>query len=361
MATPDIEAIADDGVEEPEGLDKSDGSYPIDNVLIRTEQRTLGEVVRRIQQGRYIMDPEFQRDFVWLEDKQSRLIESLIMRIPLPVFYLAENPDGRLVVVDGLQRLTTFQRFIEGKLVLGLKDSELNGHRFSELPTKLQNRIEDAQLILYIIDAKVPDRARLDIFERVNGGVPLSRQQMRNCIYQGPATALLKELASSAPFQRATTSSLDWRTMRDREAINRFIAFDQLGVGAYRGDMDQFLADALKHVNRMKESEIDDMRGRFLASMTANREIFGNYAFRKHQSMRGRRSVLNIALFDVQAVLFAAREASWWSARAETIRAGFYELMRDAEFMDAISLATNSRSKVELRFHRFAQLLSMEA
>ena len=103
-------------VEEPEALDRDGGSwgdYPIDDLLIRHETRTIHEVIRRIGQNNYVMDPDFQRDFIWPEDKQSKLIESVIMRIPLPVFYLAEDDMGRMVVVDGLQRLSTFRRFVK--------------------------------------------------------------------------------------------------------------------------------------------------------------------------------------------------------------------------------------------------------
>ena len=169
---------------EIEGLDTDEdatwGDYPIDTVLIRNENRTVHDVLRRIEKGSFIMDPDFQRDFIWPLDKQSKLIESVLMRIPLPVFYLAEHTDGRMIVVDGLQRLSTFQRFVNGDFRLRLPDqAELNKKKFQDLSPKLQNRIEDCNLILYIIDAKVPAQALLDIFERVNSGIPLTRQQMR--------------------------------------------------------------------------------------------------------------------------------------------------------------------------------------
>lgn len=198
--------------EEVEGIDSevsSCGDYPIDSFLIRTENRTIHDVVRRIDQGGYIMDPDFQRDFIWDEGKQSRLIESVIMRIPLPVFYLAEDDSGKMVVVDGLQRLTTFDRFVKNKLKLKLPDrEELNGKKFSDLENKLKNRIEDCNLILYTIDSNVPERARLDIFERVNGGVPLTRQQMRNCLFMGKATRFLKKESQTDIFLQATGGSL---------------------------------------------------------------------------------------------------------------------------------------------------------
>jgi hypothetical protein len=99
--------------EEIEGLGRDEdsgwGDYPIDTVLIRNENRTVHDVLRRIEKGSFVMDPDFQRDFIWPEDKQSKLIESVLMRIPLPVFYLAEDEQGRMIVVDGLQRLSTFK------------------------------------------------------------------------------------------------------------------------------------------------------------------------------------------------------------------------------------------------------------
>ena len=240
--------------EQIEGIDDergdSWGDYPIDEMLIRSESRTVHDAIRRIDQGTYIMDPDFQRDFIWEEDKQSKLIESVIMRIPLPVFYMAEDKQGRMIVVDGLQRLSTFQRFFSDKLKLKLKHrQELHGKQFNNLSTKLQNRVEDCNLIFYIIDSKAPEQARLDIFDRVNSGVPLSRQQMRNSLLMGQATRFLKKEANTEEFMQATGGSLNRKTMRDREFVNRFCAFQLLAPSAYRGDMDQFLADCLKQMD----------------------------------------------------------------------------------------------------------------
>jgi len=153
----DIEGLGNDE-------DASLGDYPLDTFLIRNENRTVHDVIRRMEKGSFIMDPDFQREFIWPEDKQSKLIESVLMRIPLPVFYLAENSKGQMIVVDGLQRLSTFQRFVNNELKLKLPDQkELDGKIFNRLSPKLQNRVEDCNLTLYIIDAKVPPQALLDI------------------------------------------------------------------------------------------------------------------------------------------------------------------------------------------------------
>ena len=260
--------------EEPEGLgnDASWGDYPLDELLIRNENRTIYEVIRRIGQGQYVMDPDFQRDFIWPADKQSKLIESVVMRIPLPVFYLAEDDEGRMVVVDGLQRLSTFRGFMEGDLKLKLADrDELHGKTFEDLPPKLQNRIEDCNLIFYVIDSKVPERARLDIFERVNGGVPLSRQQMRNSLFMGHGTRFLKQEAQTDVFLEATGRSLNTKNMRDREFVNRFCAFRILGVQKYRSnEMDDFLAQALREMNGMNDESLRHLADSFRMSLANN-------------------------------------------------------------------------------------------
>jgi transcriptional regulator with XRE-family HTH domain len=333
--------------------------YPLDAVFVRTDQRTAGEVVKRIRLKRYDLNPDFQRDFVWPAEKQSRLIESCIMRIPLPVFYVAEAPDGRIIVVDGLQRLSTFDRYLNDEFKLTFSKSEdgathpLEGKRFKDLDLKLQERIEDTQLTLYILDSKAPERAKLDIFERVNSGEPLTRQQMRNCLYNGPATVWLKKAAASAVFVEATGESLDAKRMRDREALNRFSAFSIIGWPDYKsGDMDSFLAEALKRMNGMVELERDSLRDSLDRALRINFFLFGRHAFRKSLAgeSSGDRSVLNIALFDVCSVVFAKTDEKMVQQRATALKTAVRKLLADGDFNHAITYSTNSRKQVQRRF-----------
>jgi len=332
------------------------GDYPLDSVFVRSETRTVGEVVARINRHRYIMDPEFQREFVWDEGKQSKLIESCVMRIPLPVFYVAEADDGRVIVVDGLQRLTTFQRFKNGtlRLTLGAPEDQhpLKGKAFAELPLILQERIDDTQLTLYILDSKAPERARLDIFERVNSGEPLTRQQMRNALYNGPATRWLSAASSSALFRDVTGKSLAPKTMRDREAINRFCAFTLFDWPRYNGDMDAFLGEALDVMNGTPESDLAALRSSFDYSMDLNLRLFGRHAFRKSLATAGpnnARSVLNIALWDVFSVLLSRVRVADTAGMLQLKRVA-KELFDDTQFWNAITFSTNSRLPVLERF-----------
>jgi hypothetical protein len=147
-----------------------------------------------------------------------------------------------------------------------------------------------------------PERARLDIFERVNSGEPLTRQQMRNALYNGPATVWLKQAAEGDAFRSATGSSLNPKTMRDREAINRFCAFKLLGYNDYTtSDMDGFLAKGLNRLEKLNDAEGADLRIGFDRTMTLNRKLFGDHAFRKSLASTdpaASRSVINISLFE---------------------------------------------------------------
>lgn len=342
--------------ENVEGLDTdgaSWGDYPIDDLLIRNENRTIHDVIRRIHQGNYVMDPDFQRDFIWSEDKQSKLIESVIMRIPLPVFYMAEDDKGRMVVVDGLQRLSTFKQFVDNNLKLYLPDrDELHGKKFADLSSKLQNRIEDCNLIFYIIDSKAPERARLDIFERVNSGVPLTRQQMRNCLYTGKATRFLKDEAQTDVFLKATGKSLNKKTMRDKEFVNRFCAFRLLGLDKYRGDMDVFLAEGLRQMNMMEESALSRLSVEFRRSLVNNFRLFNKHAFRKHGPGQDVRSVLNASLWDVMSTGLSHYPEHLVERCAEPLRQAMYMLLADEAFDDAITYGTSDTRRVKYRFER---------
>ena len=348
-------AHADDDREEIGGyednLSASWGDHlPIDNLLIRNETRTVHDVLRRIEDGAFVMDPEFQRDFIWNTDKQSRLIESVVMRIPLPVFYLAEDDQGRLVVVDGLQRLTTFQRFVNGELRLEFKDQQhqLDGNKFEDLTPKLRNRVEDCNLILYVIDAKVPEQARLDIFERVNGGVPLTRQQMRNCLYMGHATRFLKDESKTDAFLSATGKSLRTSTMRDREFVNRFCAFQILDLEEYR-DMDVFLADGLKKMNT-NPTCLPALSSQLRTSLHSNFFLFGKHAFRRHYAGQDTRGVLNASLWDVMSTGFSRYSPEVVKRKINFAREAFHELMGDDDFVDTITRGPNDPNQVKRRF-----------
>ena len=341
--------------------DVDENVYPLNDVMVRSETRTVAEVVKRIKRGRFFLDPDFQRDFVWEPSKQSKLIESCIMRIPLPVLYVAESPAGKIVVVDGLQRLTTFVRFLGDKLALSgfSRDHPLSGKRFSDLPIQLRERVEDTQLTLYILDKDAPQRARLDIFERVNSGAVLTRQQMRNAIFNGSGTRWLSNMAKEKIFLTSTGRSLNAKTMRDREAINRFAGFCLLGWKHYvNGDMDEFLARTLMRLNTEDDDVFHKLEKAFVQSMHKNHKLFGRHAFRKSLATGGnKRSVFNISLFDVFSWAFTKIPLGEVKEYEDEIAQLVINLVLNQNFQDAITYSTNSTRQISTRFDMAEQTL----
>ena len=336
-----IEGLGDDP-------DASWSDYPIDELLIRNDSQAVEQVLGRIEQGRYVMDPDFQRDFIWDEAKQSKLIESVLMRIPLPVFYLAEDERGRRVVVDGLQRLSTFRRFAKNELRLNLPDRPvLHRKRFKDLDPKLQDRFGDCNLTLYVIDAKAPDQTRLDIFERVNSGVPLTRQQMRNCLHMGKATRFLRAESTTDLFLEATGRSLRTSIMRDREFVNRFCAFQILDLEDYR-DMDDFLASCLKKMNAEPEL-LPSLSGQLDTTLGNNLLLFGRHAFRKHKPDQDYRNVINASLWDVMSTGLSRYPSEIVEDLAAIVRGEFYRLMEKEDFTQSITYGTNGVRQVRKR------------
>lgn len=339
-------------------LDLAD--YPLDDILIRNQQLSIRQVIEEINDGLYILDPDFQREFVWSAEQQSRLIESVLMRIPLPVFYFAETKEGKTIIVDGLQRITTFCRFINDEFKLShvaKGNTSLADKKFSDLDPKFKNRISRTNLILYIIDEKAPERAKLDIFERVNSGSTLTRQQMRNSLYMGAGTRWLRDMSRTDSFKEATGESLNTKTMRDRELINRFCAFRFLGAKNYKGYMDDFLAETLNRMNKMDSVELETLTTEFVQSMRGAILVFGKHAFRKHTKEKTDRSVINASLFDTYSVAFAKISPSTIKENRETFLELFYASMEDNTFNNSITLYTNVRRQVLTRFEYVDSIL----
>lgn len=348
-----------------------------DASAIRVDQRTISvfQVMRRISRGEIDMKPEFKRNVVWNNTRQSRLIESILLRIPLPPIYLDATPDDIWLVVDGLQRLSTLQRFFsEQSLVLENLEYliDLNGKTFNDLPRALQRRLEDAELNLYIIRPETPPKVKFMIFTRVNtGDLVLTPQEIRHALFQGRATTFLAELAEDPAFLTATSRSVSSLRMDDRECVLRFLAFQMNDYERYgRADqrdkngrpgpqnLDEFLSEAMEQLNRMDEGELASLRDSFRGAMVRAHRVFGAYAFRKMYKRGGRRNQISKPLFEVWSVLLLRYEIEALERRKDAIIDAFVELMKSVEFNKSISLGTGSASAVIHRFRAVEALLA---
>lgn len=216
--------------EETSGEDKITRPFNPTQIRVDTRQITIDLLLSRIEHEELDLNPNFQRkQGLWSEKTQSQLIESILVRIPLPSFYLDATDDEKWLVVDGLQRLTTLKRFmIDKELRLSKMEflTELNGKKYDELPRSFQRRLKETPVTVYLIDKGTPSEVKFNIFKRINtGGLPLSPQEIRHALNQGKATTLLERLANSEEFQKATNRSIRDDRMTDRECVLRFFAF----------------------------------------------------------------------------------------------------------------------------------------
>ena len=289
---------------------------------IDTKQPTISNIIDQIKNNEINLSPAFQRKSnLWTQGQQSRLIESILLRIPLPAFYFDVEhtkdavgiPVNTWHVIDGLQRLCSISNFIlpdlPGMEPLKLTELEflgsfLEGKTFSELPGPYQRLILQTQLIVYLIKPGTPENVKFNIFKRVNtGGIPLTQQEIRHALNQGVPAEFLEELASSDHFKEATRGKIGPSRMLDREYVNRFLAFYLLDRGTYQ-DLDTFLNKALQEIAKKDETERGEIRNTFYDTLDTIHECFGNYTFCKLDSYPKVKPV-NRVLFEVLTVSVA--------------------------------------------------------
>jgi hypothetical protein len=333
-------------------------------IRISTKPFSLRQVVDMITDGDIDLAPDFQRLYVWKPLQRSRLIESILLGIPLPAFYFNQNDSGELQVVDGVQRLTTLYRFARNEETLS--DLEylyhLEGHRFDGLDSLLKRRFQQTQIFVNVIEPQTPDDVKFDVFKRINtGGSPLTPQEIRHCMSRQRSRALLKTLIELPSFHDATAAAFqNERRMTDREVALRFCAFRHLrSFDDYRqfGSLDAFLLDFIRRLDARAEQEfalsdgdIETLTRDFDRAMRTASAVFGNCAFRKYPLWAKRRGPINRALFESWAVALADYQPEQLSPHKEAIVQKTRETMADYQYNAAISQGTGDFSKVKLRF-----------
>lgn len=184
--------------------------------------------------------------------------------------------------------------------------TDFNGKTFDDLPRQYVRRIKESSIVAYTVTQGTPDEIVFNIFQRINtGGIPLNNQEIRQALYSGKGTDLIKELAERKEFKSATLFAVKPERMLDREYALRFLSFTELDYKKeYRGDIDNFLIKGLKKANDFSEEDILRVTERFVCVMNACKDIFGKYAFRKFNK-DFRRGPINKAIFEIWAICFS--------------------------------------------------------
>lgn len=356
-------------VEHEDELDvKSQGEgniYPMNGIKIDKGFYTLFELKRRYDTlpKRIILDSDFQREEIWKKENKAELVESVLMGLPLPIFYFSQDKYGNLIVVDGRQRLTALFSYMSDDYRLkGLKIMQkVNGYRFSDLSPIQRTRIEDFQLQAHVIMPPTPDRIKFDIFDRVNrGGTRLNRQEMRNALYQGEATRLLKRLAESDIFKDATGKAfVQEKRMKDKYILTRYITLylywkealrDEEGnVYVYKDDIDELLGNGMDALNHMEGSELQKIETLVLEGLEKSFFYLGEDGFRL--SGGERRSPVNMNVFET--VMFVMQFLPLGKETIKNrVKDTVSEFLNDKTFRENIGNHRDSAGKLKWRLEQ---------
>lgn len=337
-------------------------------IVWQTKDFSIREFHTMWQEGDLNLQPKYQRKYVSTPKIASKLIESILMDVPIPVIYLDEEDDGSYGVIDGQQRLTSFISFINGYYprgnifkLLGLKVlKELNKKQFSELDKKFQNKIKKATIHTIIIKKESNADIKFEIFERLNtGSIKLNEDEIRNTIYRGTYINLLDELEDNKIFHELVQKENFKRRMIYRGMILRFLALSEKSYLNYVPSMKQFCNKELREHRSLSEEKTREYKKRFAHCIDLVKTVFGASAFRRYipieesKKKKGYYSTsrINLALFDIQMCGFVNKEKSDVLRNADFIREAMLGLMiKDKTFIDSILTQTSNKKMVGKRF-----------
>ena len=359
--------ILDDFSEEDDEniITAEDINEPFDPTKIRVETRqvSIDELLARISYHQLELEPKFQRKKVWNKIVQSRLIESILLRIPLPAFYIDATNEEKWLVIDGLQRLNSLKEFILDKQLrlTGLESfTQFNDKIYDEIPRNYQRRIEETNLTIIFLEPGTDQEYRQAIFERINtSGLALSPQEIRHALNQGKATNLLEQLAESSEFKIATNNKIKADRMKDRECILRVLVFmvENQELFEYQNHK-KVLEKTMSYINSMSDHEITLLETKFKNIMNLAVEIFGENAFRKN---KGKRYPVNKALFEAWSVKLYqlnVQEINCLKVRKEDLQQKITEWSNDGKFKTSLYGKLGTFTTVNKRLEQIQELIT---
>ena len=377
----DLFGFDDSQVEEELGNDDIKIEVPFDpsEINIKIVPRNIGQLVELLDDSQ-ILIPKYQRlPNLWSETKKSRFIESLMLDLPIPLFYFDERDDKKWYVVDGLQRMSTLEHFMIGKGEIGKNKnrlilqnleflSEYNDKTWDDLPKDIKRRINSNQVTITLIGKGTPDEVKYTIFSRINqGDVPLKAQEIRTALFQGYRVDFLESLISEDTnegklFKKVTDGSIKSKRQQDLDFISRFIAFYLIDYKKYEPDMDRFITLGTKEIKNELQI-LNKIRTDFNNSLNLCYSVFGKNAFRKIKDSNEGRSFINKPLFEVISVAFAKLNENQRDIILEKKDVFFKQFIsflnnQSNKFWDSITTGTAAKDRVINRNEQFGIFLN---
>ncbi|MEZ0484570.1 DUF262 domain-containing protein [Fibrella aquatica] len=361
--------------EDPEHVEPTDESTVEDDIKepfdpkdinITVEPKTMDNLIQRLKHKEIDLDPDFQRKGnLWSTDVQSRLIESLMLRFPLPAFYFDAESEDNWLVVDGLQRLWTLKNFVVDKSEkrLRLRGLEIlkqyDGMTFDELPRPMQRRIMETQVTAYIIKPGTPRPVKYNVFRRINtGGLMLNPMEIRHALNQGPAAEFVKSVSESDIFNEFISAS-DKR-MADRELVLRYVAFRLTPYSLFEKPMSSFLDKNMEKLGKMTDEDREKLSDGLTKALKTSRSWFGKHQFSRSFGHKHTRLLLNGALFEVwtsQIAQLTDAQIAKVSQQLDFFQTDYENLFASETFDNAVTRATSDYNAVQARFGAIESLL----
>lgn len=364
-----LEVPSDDLTEGALSDEASSIADPTGAKLLYTEPGTpdVASLYRRYQRKKLDPQPFFQRYQVWSKQKESRLIESILLDLPIPLVYLAEEPDETTTVIDGQQRLMAIFRFLADDYALVGVSPKIEGRKFSHLSEELQDRIEDSKISVVKVLKESDPEVKFLLFQRLNeGSTSLNDQELRNCVHRGNYNNWLKKLAEDSDWRKILnlSGSSPHKRMVDIELLLRYMAFrEQSYMNHPDKKTGQFLDKQMVLGEATSARNLDKARKDFRTAITLARTVFGDHACRRFvpgsDSKKSGKwdSKINRALMDVQLWGFNRRPQGEFVARADAFFEAAVDLMSRPEFIDLISHTISEQKRVERRFDMWKQMI----
>jgi uncharacterized protein with ParB-like and HNH nuclease domain len=309
---------------------------------------SVQDIVDKIKSKDIDLKPDYQRNYVWAtdddtENKRSRLIESLLLNIPIPVIYFAEQEETlKYEVIDGQQRLKTFDDFLNDKFPL--KDleirSDVNGKKYSELDQKDKDEIRKRSVRAIVILNESDKEVKFEVFERLNlGSVQLTPQEIRNNTLRGSFNDLLKELASDTSFSDMLNLRLkkDQDNMSYEEMVLRFFAYHKRGLKRVE-NLSYFLTDFMREKKDISIGEAGEFKKIFKETIAKIKKYLGENAFSVFQKRTDNwYSTSNRALYDAEMLAFASVPEDQIAVTPAIFQEKLKALMDDEEFKKSLN------------------------
>jgi len=285
-------------------------------ILAQPYDYSVQDIVDKIKAKDIDLKPDYQRNYVWAtndkeEHKCSRLIESLLLNIPIPVIYFAEQAETlKYEVIDGQQRLYTFQRFLNNEFKLnGLEiRDDVNDKNYSELDRKDRDEIRKRSIRAIVILNESDSEIKYEVFERLNlGSIQLTPQEIRNNTLRGSFNDLLKELANEPLFQKMLNLRLksDQKNMAHEELVLRFFAYHDSGYKRVK-NLSFFLTEYLKNNQNPSAQELKDFKELFSNTIKLVHKYLGEHAFSSFGTKTGKwTKKSNRSLYDAEMLAFS--------------------------------------------------------